>query len=55
MQGTIGETLVAEVDKKKADLLVMGAYGHAWLREHMLGGTTRYVMLESPVAVLMEH
>jgi nucleotide-binding universal stress UspA family protein len=51
----VGDTLIAEVHKAQADLLVMGAYGHAWLREQVLGGTTRQVMLETPVAVLMAH
>lgn len=55
MHGTIGETVVGQSADWKADLLVMGAYGHAWLREQVLGGTTRYVMLETKVAVLMEH
>jgi nucleotide-binding universal stress UspA family protein len=55
MEGTVGETLVSQAGAAGADLLIMGAYGHAWLRQQMLGGTTRHVMLESPVAVLMAH
>ena len=55
MQGTIGDTMIAQSKALQADLLIMGAYGHAWLREHMLGGTTRYVMLETKIAVLMAH
>jgi nucleotide-binding universal stress UspA family protein len=55
MDRTIGDTLVSQTRESGADLLIMGAYGHAWLRQQMLGGTTRYVMMESPVAVLMAH
>ncbi|WP_436643549.1 universal stress protein [Microbaculum sp. FT89] len=55
LQGTIGATMVAQAEALQTDLLIMGAYGHAWLREHMLGGTTRYVMLETRTAVLMAH
>jgi len=55
IQGSIGDTLVAQTAALQADLLIMGAYGHAWLREHVLGGTTRQVMLKTAVAVLMAH
>ena len=38
-----------------ADLLVMGAYGHARLREFLLGGATRTVLRRMPVPVWMAH
>ena len=37
------------------DLLVMGAYGHARLREVILGGTTDSVLSEPPGYVLMSR
>lgn len=55
MERTIGDTLMAQVADTRSDLLIMGAYGHAWLRQQVLGGTTRHVMLETPVTVLMAH
>lgn len=41
---SIGESLSAEAKKAKADLLVMGAYGHSRLREMVLGGATRGIL-----------
>ncbi len=38
-----------------AECLVMGAYGHSRLREKLLGGTTRAVLAQSDVTVLMAH
>jgi len=37
------------------DLLVMGAYGHARLREVVLGGVTRSILEQMTVPVLMAH
>ena len=38
-----------------ADLLVMGAYGHARLSERVLGGATRGVLTAMTAPVLMSH
>mgnify|MGYP000609925469 CR=1 FL=1 len=38
-----------------ADLIVMGAYNHTRLRETLLGGTTREMLRDTPVPVLMAH
>lgn len=38
-----------------ADLLVMGAYGHARLREFLLGGATRTMLRRMTVPVWMAH
>lgn len=51
----IGEALLAEANKAKADLLVMGAYGHSRLRELVLGGATRGVLADATIPVLMSH
>jgi nucleotide-binding universal stress UspA family protein len=50
-----GEALLAMADAVKADLLVMGAYGHPRLREIMLGGATRTVLGSATVPILMSH
>jgi len=38
-----------------ADLLVMGAYGHARVREMILGGVTRALLESMPLPALMSH
>ncbi|HEY8948710.1 MAG TPA: universal stress protein [Rhizomicrobium sp.] len=38
-----------------ADLVVMGAYGHSRLREFVLGGFTREVLLDAQIPVLLMH
>lgn len=39
----------------RADYLVMGAYGHARLREAILGGTTRDMLVDSRLPLLLAH
>jgi nucleotide-binding universal stress UspA family protein len=38
-----------------ASLLVMGGYGHARMREAVLGGFTRHVLAGAEIPVLMVH
>ncbi len=38
-----------------ADMIVMGAYGHTKVREFLLGGTTRKMLGEMTIPVLMSH
>ena len=51
-QGGAGATLLAEAASREADLLVMGAYGHARLRELVFGGATRHVLRQAAMPVL---
>jgi nucleotide-binding universal stress UspA family protein len=37
------------------DIVVMGAYGHSWMREAIFGGTTRDILRTMTVPVLMAH
>jgi nucleotide-binding universal stress UspA family protein len=53
--GRIGETLISVADSYKADLVVMGGYGHSRLREWLLGGATYDMMHRSPTALLVAH
>jgi nucleotide-binding universal stress UspA family protein len=53
--GRIGATLRAEAERREADLMVMGGYGHSRLREYLLGGVTYELMHESPVPLLIAH
>jgi nucleotide-binding universal stress UspA family protein len=51
----VGARLMAEAKRRKADLIVMGGYGHLRLRERLLGGVTYNLMHEAPVPLLMAH
>jgi nucleotide-binding universal stress UspA family protein len=43
----VGEILIDVARRRKADLIVMGGYGHSRLREWLLGGTTYELMQEA--------
>lgn len=49
------DTILARATAVKADLLVMGSYGHSRLRELLLGGVTRSMLQEMDIPVLMSH
>jgi nucleotide-binding universal stress UspA family protein len=51
----VGEVLLSQVADSGADLLVMGAYGHARWRELVMGGATRTILRSMTVPVLMSH
>jgi nucleotide-binding universal stress UspA family protein len=51
----VGAKLMSEAKRRKADLIVMGGYGHMRLRERLLGGVTYNLLHESPVPLLMAH
>jgi nucleotide-binding universal stress UspA family protein len=51
----IGNVFKNYVAKHKADLLVMGAYGHSRIREFILGGATKSILLHPPTWVLLSH
>lgn len=53
--GDVGAALLSMASERAADLLVMGGYGHARLRELVLGGATRTVMRAMAVPVLLAH
>ncbi len=52
---SIAEGLLEQAEHARADMVVMGAYGHSRLRERILGGATQGVLERSKVAVLMMH
>ena len=49
------ETLLTAAAAAKADLLVMGGYGHSRVREIVFGGFTRHVLNGADLPVLMAH
>ena len=51
----IGELLLSRVADDQADLLVLGAYGHARWRELVMGGVTAHILEHMTVPVLMSH
>ncbi len=59
--GQVNSTLAATVDIKHrakefgADLVVMGAYGHARVIQTILGGTTRTMIEQTELPVLVAH
>ncbi|MFM0500198.1 universal stress protein [Paraburkholderia caffeinilytica] len=52
---SVGDTLLSEAADLGADLLVMGAYGHARWQELVMGGATRTLLQSMTVPVLMSH
>ena len=53
--GDIGAALLAMAAEVRANLLVMGGYGHARFREILLGGVTETVLRQMTLPVLMAH
>ena len=51
--GDPGEVIVETAKAVKADLIVMGAYGHAKVRELVVGSTTTYVINHADSPVLL--
>lgn len=51
----VGNQLLSRAADLQADLIVMGAYGHARLRQLVLGGVTRTLLETMTVPVLMSH
>jgi nucleotide-binding universal stress UspA family protein len=53
--GDVGETLLAEVQRLQADLVVLGGYSRSRLRERLLGGVTYRFLHQAPIPLLMAH
>jgi nucleotide-binding universal stress UspA family protein len=49
------EAIIGQSAEMDADLIVMGAYGHARLREIILGGVTRELLKRAPTCLLLAH
>ena len=53
--GVIQDAVHNRAKELGAELIVMGAYGHSRLRETILGGMTRDMLLETTRPLLMSH
>ncbi len=51
----IGACIQKRSTEAGADLVVMGAYGHSRMRQAVFGGTTRLVVEQTNVAVMLAH
>ena len=51
----VAERLLDHATAIRADLLVMGAYGHSRFSEFVLGGATRGILHDPPLPVLLSH
>lgn len=51
----IGVVLTRRLQENPVDLLVMGAFGHARIREFILGGATQSLLGDAPAPVFFSH
>ncbi|MBL8550936.1 MAG: universal stress protein [Hyphomonadaceae bacterium] len=52
---SIGRTILDEAHNRRADMLVMGAYGHSRLKEFVLGGATKEMLNSARMPLFMSH
>jgi nucleotide-binding universal stress UspA family protein len=53
--GEVANEILRFARRQDADLVVMGAYGHSWLREWLFGGATHHILQATPACCLMSH
>ena len=51
----VAGTLLGEAQRRDADLIVLGGYGHSRVREWLLGGVTYTLLHQSPLPLLLAH
>jgi len=54
-QADIGRSITQQAIAHRADLLVMGCYGHSRLSEFVLGGASRYQLRHMMIPIFMSH
>jgi nucleotide-binding universal stress UspA family protein len=54
-RGTVGQAILAQAADLRANLLVMGAYGHSHIGEMLWGGATDYVIKHTEIPLLLAH
>jgi len=55
LQLPIGEEILSRIEREEIDLLVAGAFGHSRIWEHLVGGTSRTLLHQMMVPVLVSH
>ena len=53
--GSVDDLIQTRIAETGADLLVLGAYSHSWLRQLLFGGVTRTVLRTAPVAAFLSR
>lgn len=51
----ISDALLEAAEARKVGCMVMGAYGHSRLRENILGGVTKGMLLKAKLPLLLAH
>jgi nucleotide-binding universal stress UspA family protein len=51
----VSNVILSHAAETSTSLIVMGGYGHSRMRELILGGTTRDILAEMTIPVLMSH
>lgn len=51
----IGKSLMSRAKETQADMIVMGAYDHSRMRQILFGGTTRTLIEQTSLPVLLAH
>jgi nucleotide-binding universal stress UspA family protein len=54
-RGVTAELLASAAQRHRADLVVLGAYGHSQMRERLFGGCTQFFIRNADQPVLMMH
>ncbi len=52
---SVSNVILSRAAETSTSLIVMGGYGHSRMRELILGGTTRDILAEMTIPVLMSH
>ncbi|RWC31115.1 universal stress protein [Mesorhizobium sp.] len=52
---SVDDIIQTRIAETGADLLVLGAYSHSWLRQLLFGGVTRSVLRTAPVAAFLSR
>lgn len=55
LEGGVAATLFQHASLARADLMVMGGYGHSRLQEYVLGGVTRDTLARTDIPTLLSH
>jgi nucleotide-binding universal stress UspA family protein len=54
-KGRAGEVILNKAEELGCDLIVKGAYTQSRLRQMIFGGTTRHILANAKLPVLMAH